>query len=252
MKLQRDTIYFLLLVNIIFSVGIAVLTGEENYKIVLNIFISILSGSVLSTIMSIVSYFNERNKINESIFSNVIKVYIEINLIRRILIISLDKDIDLINSISILISKNNIKEMSRIYKNEYLKNIPFYSFEYKEKSALVVKEFENVHYMISSINSCMLDINIEKNNLDILLINKYGSNRNIDIINTHDSEISEKYNLIYNKYCIFLQNLDNYIDYINNIVSEMFNYFPMERNWRKTKQILSENFISSLKTIEIA
>ena len=101
MKLQRDTIYFLLLVNIIFSVGIAVLTGEENYKIVLNIFISILSGSVLSTIMSIVSYFNERNKINESIFSNVIKVYIEINLIRRILIISLDKDIDLINSISI-------------------------------------------------------------------------------------------------------------------------------------------------------
>ena len=68
MKLQRDTIYFLLLVNIIFSVGIAVLTGEENYKIVLNIFISILSGSVLSTIMSIVSYLNERNKINESIF----------------------------------------------------------------------------------------------------------------------------------------------------------------------------------------
>ena len=61
--------------------------------------------------------------------------------------------------------------MSRIYKNEYLKNIPFYSFEYKEKSALVVKEFENVHYMISSINSCMLDINIEKNNLEILLIN---------------------------------------------------------------------------------
>lgn len=64
MKLYRDTVYILLLVDVLSIFGVIVYQNELNH-IGANISVSIFTGSLLATIISLVSYFNEKKIIEE-------------------------------------------------------------------------------------------------------------------------------------------------------------------------------------------
>ncbi len=175
MKVNKITIIACATVIIISGIAICLVPNTESFAIIQNILTGVFTSSIVSCIIAVVNYFNERNCIIEKIDNNLKSLYINMSVLSQI-IGNVSSHVNSAINLSSLAFKN-ISELSS-FNVTFLNNMnlglfsPFFKCGNLNRVCINLIEYQNIAYNIKNISYELQMYALEYDNQNLIYHNK--------------------------------------------------------------------------------